>query len=89
MIFRTATREDLPVVLALPADAGEERAEVGEAHERAFAAIEADARNELLVLCEPGAAGAVVGCLRATSGGRTPTGSTNGWASRAATRGSS
>ncbi|MFF0219380.1 GNAT family N-acetyltransferase [Streptomyces vinaceus] len=66
MIFRTATREDLPVVLALLADTGEGRAEVGEAHERAFAAIEADARNEMLVLCEPGAAGAVVGCLQLT-----------------------
>ncbi|MFI8260618.1 MULTISPECIES: GNAT family N-acetyltransferase [unclassified Streptomyces] len=66
MIFRTATREDLPVVLALLADAGEERAEVTEAHERAFAAIEADARNEMLVLCEDGAPSTVVGCLQLT-----------------------
>ncbi|WP_030292265.1 GNAT family N-acetyltransferase [Streptomyces katrae] len=66
MIFRTATREDLPAVLALLADAGEEeRAEVTEAHERAFAAIEADARNEMLVLCE-GGTGAVLGCLQLT-----------------------
>ncbi|MER6777146.1 MULTISPECIES: GNAT family N-acetyltransferase [unclassified Streptomyces] len=66
MIFRTATREDLPVVLALLADAGEERAEVAEAHERAFAAIEEDARNEMLVLCEEGAPATVVGCLQLT-----------------------
>ncbi|MFD9410453.1 GNAT family N-acetyltransferase [Streptomyces sp. NPDC059989] len=69
MIFRTATREDLPAVLALPAD--EERVVdpasivVGEAHERAFAAIEADPRNEMLVLAEPGG-GRVVGCLQLT-----------------------
>ncbi|MFJ3910528.1 GNAT family N-acetyltransferase [Streptomyces vinaceus] len=66
MIFRTATREDLPAVLALLADAGGERAEVSEAHERAFAAIEEDARNEMLVLCEPGAGGTVLGCLQLT-----------------------
>ncbi|MFF3857655.1 GNAT family N-acetyltransferase [Streptomyces sp. NPDC002209] len=66
MIFRTATREDLPAVLALLADAGEEeRAEVTEAHERAFAAIAADARNEMLVLCE-GGTGTVLGCLQLT-----------------------
>ncbi|MEV0409296.1 GNAT family N-acetyltransferase [Streptomyces sp. NPDC050448] len=63
MIFRTATREDLPAVLALLADAGEERAEVTEAHERAFAAIETDSRNEMLVLVE---GGAVLGCLQLT-----------------------
>ncbi|KDN81180.1 GNAT family acetyltransferase [Kitasatospora cheerisanensis KCTC 2395] len=49
--------------------AGEERVVdptgvvVGEAYERAFAAIEADPRNEVLVLEE---AGVVVGCLQAT-----------------------
>ncbi|MFE2146412.1 GNAT family N-acetyltransferase [Streptomyces sp. NPDC059456] len=63
MIFRVATRADLPVVLGLLADAGRERAEVTEAHERAFAAIEADPRNELLVLAE---AGTVLGCLQLT-----------------------
>ncbi|MCJ1680286.1 GNAT family N-acetyltransferase [Streptomyces sp. APSN-46.1] len=63
MIFRTATRHDLPALLALLADAGEERAEVGEAHERAFAAIEADARNEMLVLVEDAV---VLGCLQLT-----------------------
>ncbi|WP_329313164.1 GNAT family N-acetyltransferase [Streptomyces sp. NBC_01278] len=63
MIFRLATREDLPVVLGLLADSGEERAEVTGAHERAFAAIEADARNEMLVLVEDGT---VLGCLQLT-----------------------
>ncbi|WP_328297983.1 GNAT family N-acetyltransferase [Streptomyces sp. NBC_00435] len=75
MIFRTATRQDLPVVLALLAQDDKAAAgtpaipraggfsEVSEAHERAFAAIEADARNELLVLEEDGA---VVGCLQLT-----------------------
>ncbi|MFG2877967.1 GNAT family N-acetyltransferase [Streptomyces sp. NPDC048337] len=68
MIFRTATREDLPAVLALLAD--EERVVdpasivVGEAHERAFAAIGADPRNEMLVLTEP--EGNVIGCLQLT-----------------------
>lgn len=65
MIFRTATRRDLPAVLALLADAGDERAAVTEAHERAFAAIEADARNEMLVLAEAENA-AVLGCLQLT-----------------------
>ncbi|MGW5344860.1 GNAT family N-acetyltransferase [Streptomyces sp. HUAS TT3] len=63
MIFREATRQDLPVVLALLADDGTERAGVSGAHERAFAAIEADARNELLVLVD---ADDVVGCLQLT-----------------------
>lgn len=75
MIFRTATRQDLPAVLALlaqDADAAAGAPEVpepvgepvGEAHERAFAAIEADPRNEMLVLVEPG--GTVLGCLQLT-----------------------
>ncbi|MEU6861969.1 GNAT family N-acetyltransferase [Streptomyces sp. NPDC046876] len=63
MELREATRQDLPVVLALLADAGEERAEVNEAHEQAFAAIEADPRNEMLVLAD---GDAVVGCLQLT-----------------------
>ncbi|MFI7006090.1 GNAT family N-acetyltransferase [Streptomyces sp. NPDC050145] len=66
--LRPATRADLPVVLALLAD--EDRVVdpatvvVTEAYERAFAAIDADPRNEMLVLVEPG--GTVVGCLQAT-----------------------
>ncbi|OKJ05540.1 GNAT family N-acetyltransferase [Kitasatospora sp. CB01950] len=67
-VLRPATRGDLSAVLALLAD--EERVvdpagvSVGEAHERAFAAIEADARNEVLVLVD--GAGTVLGCLQAT-----------------------
>ncbi|MEU3722412.1 GNAT family N-acetyltransferase [Streptomyces sp. NPDC031705] len=73
MILRTATRQDLPAVLALLAD--EERVldpasvTVGKAHERAFAAIGADPRNEMLVLTaeEAGGPGAeVLGCLQLT-----------------------
>lgn len=71
MILRPATRADLPAVLALLAD--EERVvdpasvTVTPAYERAFADIEADARNEVLVLVESAAPGAVVlGCLQAT-----------------------
>jgi hypothetical protein len=69
LVFRTAARADLPAVLALLAD--EESVvdpaaiEVTEACERAFAAIEQDPRNEMLVLVEAGT-GTVVGRLRAT-----------------------
>lgn len=68
MILRPATRADLPAVLALLAD--EERVvdpasvTVTPAYERAFADIEADARNEMLVLVDED--GLVVGCLQAT-----------------------
>ncbi|MGW0467243.1 N-acetyltransferase family protein [Streptomyces sp. NPDC003027] len=68
MILRPATRAELPAVLALLAD--EERVvdpasvTVTEAYERAFADIERDARNEILVLTEDD--GTVVGCLQAT-----------------------
>lgn len=70
MIFRVAVRADLPAVLALLAD--EERVVdpasivVGEAHERAFADIERDPRNEVLVLTEADPDGAVLGCLQLT-----------------------
>ncbi|MBT2467918.1 GNAT family N-acetyltransferase [Streptomyces sp. ISL-66] len=73
MIFRTATRQDLPAVLGLlaqdeaePVGSGAGAAvpvEVTEAHERSFAAIEADPRNEMLVLVEDGT---VLGCLQLT-----------------------
>ncbi|MFD7259621.1 GNAT family N-acetyltransferase [Streptomyces sp. NPDC059874] len=72
MIFREATRRDLPAVLALLAD--EDRVVdpasvvVDEASARAFAAIGSDARNEMLVLTD-GADGAdevVLGCLQLT-----------------------
>ncbi|MGW5421488.1 N-acetyltransferase family protein [Streptomyces sp. NPDC003943] len=68
MILRPATRADLPAVLALLAD--EERVvdpasvTVTPAYERAFADIEADARNEMLVLVDDD--GLVLGCLQAT-----------------------
>ncbi|GAA3055027.1 GNAT family N-acetyltransferase [Streptomyces roseofulvus] len=68
MILRPATRAELPAVLALLAD--ERRVvdpatvRVTEAYERAFAAIEADPRNEMLVLTDPD--GTVLGCLQAT-----------------------
>ncbi|NXY93128.1 GNAT family N-acetyltransferase [Streptomyces sp. BR123] len=63
MILREATRPDLPVVLALLDDDHAERAEVTEAHKRAFAAIGADPRNEMLVLAD---GDEVVGCLQLT-----------------------
>ncbi|MEU8620817.1 GNAT family N-acetyltransferase [Streptomyces sp. NPDC048623] len=68
MVLRPATRAELPAVLALLAD--EERVvdpasvTVTPAHERAFADIEADARNEILVLVDD--RDLVVGCLQVT-----------------------
>lgn len=74
LTLRPATRADLPAVLALLAD--EERVvdpatvTVSGAHERAFEAIAADPRNEMLVLVEDADdqrdGGRVVGCLQAT-----------------------
>ncbi|MEV5970669.1 GNAT family N-acetyltransferase [Streptomyces sp. NPDC051921] len=71
MILRPATRADLPAVLALLAD--EERVvdpasvTVTPAYARAFADIEADARNEVLVLADDTDGGEqVIGCLQAT-----------------------
>ncbi|MFI8516307.1 GNAT family N-acetyltransferase [Streptomyces sp. NPDC085481] len=70
MILRLATRADLPAVLALLAD--EERVvdpasvTVTAAYERAFTDIEADPRNELLVLADETDDGLVLGCLQAT-----------------------
>ncbi|WP_371592560.1 GNAT family N-acetyltransferase [Streptomyces virginiae] len=81
MIFREATRQDLPAVLALLADEDTvldpASIVVGEAHERAFAAIGADPRNEMLVLTDgPSRTGeaaeadkadeVVLGCLQLT-----------------------
>ncbi|MFE0643568.1 GNAT family N-acetyltransferase [Streptomyces sp. NPDC058877] len=67
MILRSATRAELPAVLALLADEDEvldpASVTVGEAHERAFADIEADPRNEVLVLMEDTL---VLGCLQIT-----------------------
>ncbi|MFJ2057347.1 GNAT family N-acetyltransferase [Streptomyces sp. NPDC087908] len=67
LLLRPATRAELPAVLALLAD--EDTAVdpasvvVTEAYERAFADIEADPRNEMLVLT---AGGPVLGCLQIT-----------------------
>ncbi|MFD4947606.1 GNAT family N-acetyltransferase [Streptomyces sp. NPDC058239] len=67
MILRTATRADLPAVLALLED--EERVVdpasvvVDDTYEKAFAAIESDPRNEMLVLLD---GDTVLGCLQAT-----------------------
>lgn len=61
MIFRTATRHDLPAVLALLAN---EEKTVDAAYEQAFAAIDSDSRNEMLLLADE--TGAVLGCLQAT-----------------------
>ncbi|MEU4061071.1 GNAT family N-acetyltransferase [Streptomyces wedmorensis] len=67
MILRPATRAELPAVLALLAD--EEKVVdpgsivVTPAYERAFADIEGDPRNEVLVLVD---GDLVVGCLQAT-----------------------
>ncbi|MFG3407193.1 GNAT family N-acetyltransferase [Streptomyces sp. NPDC048142] len=73
LTLRPATRADLPAVLALLAD--EDRVvdpaavTVTETYERAFAAIDTDPRNEMLVLVEDAdghVGGAVVGCVQAT-----------------------
>ncbi|WP_371497918.1 GNAT family N-acetyltransferase [Kitasatospora sp. NBC_00374] len=68
MIFRTATRRDLPAVLGLLADedtvVDPDSITVGAAYEAAFAAIDADPRNELLVL--DAGDGTVLGSLQLT-----------------------
>jgi GNAT superfamily N-acetyltransferase len=65
MIFRSAVRDDLPAIIGLLADdvLGKARdfAVVDEAYERAFAAIEADSRNFLIVADD---AGEIVACLQ-------------------------
>ncbi|MFI6067866.1 GNAT family N-acetyltransferase [Micromonospora sp. NPDC051227] len=67
VIYREAVRADLPAVIALLADDVLGRArdftEVDEAYERAFAAIDADPRNQLIVAEQ---AGELVGCLQIT-----------------------
>ncbi|MCI4064984.1 GNAT family N-acetyltransferase [Micromonospora sp. R77] len=67
LIFREAVRADLPAVIALLADdvLGKARdfTEVDAAYERAFADIDADPRNQLIVA---ESAGEVVGCLQVT-----------------------
>jgi GNAT superfamily N-acetyltransferase len=67
VIFRTATRADLPAVIALLADdiLGKARdfTVVDDTYERAFAAIDADPRNQLIVADHDGE---VVGCMQIT-----------------------
>ncbi|MEU5904735.1 GNAT family N-acetyltransferase [Micromonospora sp. NPDC047527] len=67
VIFREAVRADLPSVIALLADdiLGKARdfTEVDDAYERAFAAIDADPRNQLIVAEQDGD---LVGCLQIT-----------------------
>ncbi|PSL02136.1 N-acetylglutamate synthase-like GNAT family acetyltransferase [Haloactinopolyspora alba] len=67
MLFREARRDDLTAVLALLVDdtlgKDRDRAAVDEAYERAFAEIDADPRNELIVADDDGE---VVGCMQLT-----------------------
>jgi len=67
VIFRTATRADLAAIVTLIVDdvLGKERdhPEVDDAYERAFADIDADPRN-LLVVADDG--GEVVACMQIT-----------------------
>ncbi|MFI6132433.1 GNAT family N-acetyltransferase [Micromonospora sp. NPDC051141] len=67
VIFREAVRADLPDVLALLADdvlgRTRDRPEVDAAYERAFADLDADPRNHLIVADD---GGEVVGCFQLT-----------------------
>ncbi|WP_319460995.1 GNAT family N-acetyltransferase [Micromonospora sp. RTP1Z1] len=67
VIFRDAVRADLPAIIALLADdvLGKARdfTEVDEAYEKAFADIDADPRNHLVVA---DAGGELVGCMQIT-----------------------
>lgn len=68
MIFRTAVREDLPAIIALLSDEeaviDPRTVEVHAAYARAFEAVDADPRNEFLVLADDD--GNVLGCLQVT-----------------------
>lgn len=67
LVFRTAVRADLPTLVALLVDDFLGRSRdvpvVDEAYERAFADIDADPRNFLVVAEQ---AGEIVGCLQIT-----------------------
>ena len=69
LVFRTATRDDLPAMIAMIADdqLGQARDDaslpLNQAYVDAFAAIERD-RNQMLVMVEQ--AGTVIGCFQIT-----------------------
>lgn len=67
MIFRKAVRTDLPAIVGLLADdvlgKARDAAVVDQRYERAFADIDADPRNVLVVADDDGA---VVGCMQLT-----------------------
>lgn len=67
MIFREAVRADLPAIVALLADdvlgKARDHAVVDDAYERAFAEIDADPRNHLMVADD---GGDVVACMQVT-----------------------
>lgn len=67
MIFRDASRADLPAVIGLLADdvlgKARDHAVVDDAYERAFTAIDTDSRNFLVVADDDGE---VVACLQLT-----------------------
>ncbi|MCW3813271.1 GNAT family N-acetyltransferase [Micromonospora sp. DR5-3] len=67
VIFREAVRADLPAIIALLADdvLGKARdfTEVDDAYEKAFADVDADPRNHLVVA---DAGGELVGCMQIT-----------------------
>ncbi|MFF1839820.1 GNAT family N-acetyltransferase [Streptomyces sp. NPDC058231] len=68
MIFRTATRQDLPAIIALLSDedtvVDPRTVEVDEAYARAFESVDSDGRNEMVVL--DGGDGTVIGYLQLT-----------------------
>ncbi|MGW0809212.1 N-acetyltransferase family protein [Nonomuraea sp. NPDC002799] len=68
MELRTATRRDLPAIIALLADDDNVidpgAVEVDDAYEQAFKAVDMDERNEMIVLDEGD--GTVLGCLQLT-----------------------
>jgi GNAT superfamily N-acetyltransferase len=68
MIFRTAIRQDLPAIIALLSDEeaviDPQSVEVDEAYAQGFAAVDADGRNEMIVL--DGGDGTVLGYLQLT-----------------------
>lgn len=68
MIFRTATRADLPAIVALLLDEDTvidpATVEPDERYLRAFEAVDRDPRNEMIVLAAPD--GTVLGCVQLT-----------------------